>query len=132
MSRQPIYTKIPQLSTQSIVLIIRGYSMGAIRDGWMAVIDNNKTRPGNQHQDQLCIARTREGRVMLRFVKKGARHNRWDLISVTGDPMIDVELEWCELVKMIIPHKMTAAEMKFINSLEAGEIVEDEHASKAA
>lgn len=132
MSRQPIYTPLPQLSTQSIALIIRGYSMGAIRDGWLAVIDHNKTRPNDRHQDQLCIVRTREVKVMLRFVKKGARHNRWDLISVSGDPMMDVELEWCELVKMIVPHKMTGTELKFINGLEAGEIVEDEDNSKAA
>jgi hypothetical protein len=55
---------------------VRGYSMGAIRDGWWAFISRRRRKPNDDLVDELCIARTSAGRTLLRFLaeRSEARH----------------------------------------------------------
>ncbi len=40
--------------------------------------------------------------MMMRF-----RFETWDLVSITGDPLLDQKLEWAEPVIWREPHKVT-------------------------
>lgn len=106
------------LEAQSAVAYsVRGYSMGAIRDGWWAFTHGLKGKPNDDLIDELCIARTKSGRTLLRFLRKGRKPRTWDLVSVTGDPLLDQELEWAERVIWLEPHSITHTEIEQLQSL---------------
>ncbi len=106
------------LEAQSAVAYsVRGYSMGAIRDGWWAFTHGLKSKPNDDLIDELCIAYTRSGRTLLRFLRKGRKRGTWDLVSVTGDPLLDQELEWAERVVWLEPHRITHTEIDQLGSL---------------
>lgn len=112
MSRQPAFTTpAPRASSNTIGMVIRGYNMGALRDGWF-VFGERPTRPPHDGLvDELCIAKSAvDGRVYVRFLKRGRKPDRWDLLSVTGPAMLDVDLEWATLVDWIKPHALTKQE----------------------
>ena len=112
----------PQATDDMIGLAVRGYTMGGIRDGWLVFIRNNETKPHDLLQDDLCVVKTHEGRMFLRFVRKGRRPDRWDLLSVTGDPMMDVELRWCEKVQWIQPYRLSQAQIDSLGTIPDGEL----------
>lgn len=121
-----IHTKIPkpraqapQVTPDTVAMIVRGYCMGAIRDGWYVLIEDNQSPPHDGIIDQLCIVQLRDGRSMLRFVKKGRKPNRWDLVPVSGDPILDAEVDWAEVVQWIRPHKPTESELEFLATLNS-------------
>lgn len=104
-------------SQSAVAYSVRGYSMGAIRDGWWAFTHGLKGRPNDDLIDELCIARTRSGRTLLRFLRKGRMPGTWDLVSVTGDPQLDQELEWAERVVWLEPHRVTHTEIDDLQKL---------------
>ncbi|MDT6942603.1 hypothetical protein RI570_21370, partial [Brucella pseudogrignonensis] len=51
-----------------------------------------------------------DDRDLVRFVKKGRKPGRYDLLTVTGEPIIDAELKWAAEVTLIKPHVPTDKE----------------------
>ncbi len=102
----------------AVAYSVRGYSMGAIRDGWWAFIPGRRSRPNDDLINELCIAHTKDGKTLLRFLQKGRKAGTWDLISVTGDPLLDQELEWAERVIWLEPHKITHSEIGALQDME--------------
>jgi hypothetical protein len=118
-------TPAPYPTEDMAAVSVRGYLMGAIKDGWLVFFRNRKSTPSDEIIDQLCVVKTDAGRVLLRFVKKGRKPNTWDLVSVTGDPFLDMSLEWAEPVEWIRPHQITEGEKRYLSGFNsAGEIVE--------
>lgn len=103
---------------------VRGYTMGAIRDGWWAFVPGQQTKPNDDLVDELCIAHTKSGRTMLRYLRKGRAPGTWDLLSITGDPLLDQELIWAERVIWLEPHKITHSEVAECLALEAKKVAE--------
>ncbi|MBP1873572.1 hypothetical protein J2Z19_003287 [Ensifer adhaerens] len=103
---------------------VRGYTMGAIRDGWWAFVPGQHTKPNDDLVDELCIAHTKSGRTMLRYLRKGRVPGTWDLLSVTGDPLLDQELIWAERVIWLEPHKITHSEIAECLTIEAHKVAE--------
>ncbi|RVI03194.1 hypothetical protein CN205_24130 [Sinorhizobium meliloti] len=97
---------------------VRGYQMGAIRDGWWAFISTRRGKPNDDLIDELCIARTKSGRTLLRFLRKGRKQGTWDLVPVTGEPLLDQELEWAERVIWLEPHRLTHSEIDALQELD--------------
>lgn len=65
------------LEAQSAVAYsVRGYSMGAVRNGWWAFTHGLKGKPNDDLMDELGIAHTRHGRTLLRFIRKGRSRER--------------------------------------------------------
>ncbi|CDZ43209.1 Hypothetical protein NGAL_HAMBI1146_59820 [Neorhizobium galegae bv. officinalis] len=114
----------PPFSSEKVCgLVVRGYTMGAIRDGWVVVISDKFQKPAEELDDQLCVVKTMAGRILLRFVKVGRRAGRWDLLSVTGEPRLDEELAWAEPVLCIIPHTLTPTEINYLGEIPMGELL---------
>ncbi|RVJ38497.1 hypothetical protein [Sinorhizobium medicae] len=110
------------LEAQSAVAYsVRGYSMGAIRDGWWAFTNGLKGKPNDDLIDELCIARIKSARTLLRFLRKGRKPRTWDLVSVNGDPLLDQELEWAERVVWLEPHRVTHTEIDALDRLGTAE-----------
>lgn len=112
LSRPPAFTtKTPANTGNTIGMVIRGYNMGALRDGWF-VFGERPTRPPHDGLvDELCMVKSAEDeKIYVRFLKRGRKPERWDLLSVTGPAMLDVELEWATLIDWIKPHSLTKQE----------------------
>lgn len=113
-SPRRMMTPGPHVTDEMVAMSVRGYTMGAIRDGWIVFFNNHRTVPHDGHIDELCVVETDTGRVLLRFLKKGRKTGTWDLVSVTGEPMLDVDLKWAERIEWIRPHKITPEEMQLL------------------
>lgn len=125
LDRKPFMTPGPYPTEDMAAVSVRGYSMGAIKDGWMVFFRDRRSPASDEIIDRLCVVKTKAGRVLLRFVKKGRKPDTWDLVSVTGDPFLDVILEWAEPVEWIRPHQITEDELRYLSGFDsAGEIVE--------
>ncbi|MDX0849166.1 hypothetical protein GOD74_12165 [Sinorhizobium medicae] len=61
----------------AVAYSVRGYSMGAIRDGWWAFIPGRRSRPNDDLINELCIAHTKDGKTLLRFLQKGRKAGTW-------------------------------------------------------
>lgn len=109
----------PYFTEDTGAMSIRGYSMGAIRDGWLVYFENHKSRPHDGLVDELCVAKLKDGRCMTRFLKKGRKPGRWDLVAISGEPVLDAELEWAERVEWIRPHRPSDAELAFLEPLNS-------------
>lgn len=112
LSREPAFmTRMQERTPNTIGMVIRGYNMGAIKDGWF-VFGERPTRPPHDGLvDELCLVKcVGDPVVYTRFLKKGRVPGRWDLLTVTGPAMLDVELEWATLIDWIKPHSLTKQE----------------------
>lgn len=99
------------VGTKPVGRLARGYSMGAIKDGWVVIHDDLKRPMRPELLDELCVVLLTDGRCLVRFVKTAHRPGRYDLLSVTGPPILDAELVWAEPVTLIIPYKPTPEDM---------------------
>jgi len=102
-----LFVPAPSATYRTFAYAIRGYNMGAIRDGWIVYAEPPARPPHDGLVDELCLAKEIAGKVYLRFLKRGRTPGRWDLLSVTGPAMLDVELEWATLVDWIKPHTLS-------------------------
>lgn len=87
--------------------MLRGHRMGALKDGWLLVYEDERLPADEQHVDQLCIVETADHQVLVRFIKHGRRPGTWDLLTVTTDQMLDVTLKWAAKVTLIVPYEPT-------------------------
>jgi DNA-binding Xre family transcriptional regulator len=51
----------------------------------------------------LCVVQLRDGKTLLKMVRKGQLHGRFDLQSYNMETITDVELAWCAPVIFIKP-----------------------------
>lgn len=100
----------PYSTPNTVAKVVRGYSMGAICDGWLVFYEQDFAPPHEGLQDKLCVVMTSDDRDLIRFVKKGRKPGRYDLLTVTGEPILDAELKWAAEVAWIKPHVPTDEE----------------------
>jgi hypothetical protein len=51
----------------------------------------------------LCVVQMRDERTLLKMVRKGQTHGKFDLVSYNMETITDVELAWCAPVVFIKP-----------------------------
>lgn len=102
----------PFSTPNTVAKVIRGYGMGALRDGWLVFYEQEFLPPHDGLIDKLCVVLTSDDRDLTRFVKKGRKAGRYDLLSVTGEPILDAELKWAAEVTWIKPHVLTEEQIE--------------------
>lgn len=102
------------VSNQTGARMVRGHRMGLLKDGWLVFYEDNRTPPSKVSPDELCVLEAADGRIMIRVVRPGRRPGRYDLLTATGEPELDVELVWAEVVTWIKPYRPSEAEMATI------------------
>lgn len=100
--------------------VVRGYNMGAIKDGWIVFIEQTERPAHDGLIDELCVVKTTEGKLYVRFIKKGRLPDRWDLLSVTGPAVHDAELEWAAPVTWVKPHTLSKTEIQALRDAPTG------------
>lgn len=102
--KQELVVPMPSSTPNTVAKVVRGYSMGAIRDGWLVFYEQEFLPPHAGLVDKLCVVMTSDDRDLVRFIKKGRKPGRYDLLTVTGEPILDAELKWAAEVTWIKPH----------------------------
>ena len=118
-SRKPTVTvPRPENSEDLVACVVRGYNSGAIQDGWIVYFNDLKLPPTDGLVGKLVMARSADGRLMLRTMKRGRKPNTWDLFTATGPAELDVELQWAQEVVWVKPYySWTADELAKIEAL---------------
>lgn len=104
--------QFPRAADELEAYILRGHNMGLLRDGWVAFIA--KSEKGSAHDglvEELCVVRTTDDRTIIRFLKRGHRKDRWDLLTVSGPAELDVQLEWAAPVRWLRPNTISQEQM---------------------
>lgn len=96
---------LPPAGTEtSVALEVRGHSMkGLADDGALIYFETQYTKATRDMLGQFVAVQTRDGRVLIKRLLKGSGPHRYDLESIVGPTLEDVELEWVALVTAIVP-----------------------------
>lgn len=95
--------------------IVRGHNMGAVKDGWIVIHDNQERPMRPEALGELCVIALADGRCLVRTVRQGRQRDRYDLVSETGPAILDAEVVWVEPVTAIVPYKPTLEEMALLD-----------------
>lgn len=82
---------------------IRGESQYPLQDGWLIFYRRDIEGVPAEAIGKLCVVKISDGRMMLKYVRRGSKKNRWNLQSWNAEPMEDVMLEWASKVRDIRP-----------------------------
>lgn len=94
----------PHNATPTMVGVeIKGDSLGALWNGWIAFYDQRRDPPTDDMAGKLCIVGAVDGRVMIKKLLRGSRPGKWHLLSPNADPILDEEVEWAAEVVAIYP-----------------------------
>jgi transcriptional regulator with XRE-family HTH domain len=85
-------------------LEVAGHSMrGVADDGSLVYFSDQRTPPSRDMLGHPVIVETVDGRILMKRLLKGSRPGVYDLESLIGDTMADVELRWAAWIDAIIP-----------------------------
>lgn len=94
----------PDGSTPETVAVeVRGDSMGPLFDRWLVFYDDVRRPVTSDLYGRLCIVGLRDGRIMVKKLRKSRSKGLFHLISQADDPILDAEVEWAARVKMMVP-----------------------------
>lgn len=92
----------PGGTKDSVALEVRGYSMrGVADDGSIIYFDNQEAQPTADMIGYPCVVETRDGRVLIKRLLLGSRKGVYNLESINGPTMEDVELVWAAEIKHV-------------------------------
>jgi hypothetical protein len=119
MSEAPpiLYARLPDPAA-SAGYVVRGHTMGPIRDGWLVFVENKQRPPGDHLLNELCVVGTKAGDILIRYLRRGRRPGTWDLVTVSGPHMLDVPIVWAEPVTWIQPHTLSGPEIEALNQMD--------------
>jgi hypothetical protein len=108
VDQEPIlFAPAPDNNPALVARVVRGHNLGLIRDGWLVYYYDLSTLPATVDDDALYVARTVDGRNVIRRLKLGRIPGTFDLFTATGPVELDVELQWAQAIVWIKPHRLT-------------------------
>ena len=94
------YVRAPASATAETVAVeISGNSMGPEFNGWLAFYDDLRSPVTDDLIGQLCVVGLADGRVLIKELRQGRARGQFHLLSRSGEPILDVEVNWAALVK---------------------------------
>ena len=97
------YITAPRLVSKSTVALeIRGRSMGWHLDRWLVLYDDIRRPPTADLNGALCVVALRDGRVLIKTLRRSGTDRKFDLISQAADPIRGAAIRWAANVKAII------------------------------
>lgn len=118
MAKPAVTVPRPEEGEDLVACVVRGYNSGAIQDGWVVYFNDLKLPPTDGLVGKLVMARTKDGRMVLRTMKRGRKPGTWDIFTATGPAELDVELLWAQEVLWVKPYySWTADELAKIEAL---------------
>lgn len=117
-AKAPLYSALIPENDGLIGFVVRGHTLGLIKDGWKVFIDQRRRPPTDRLIDELCVVRTADGKILMRVLKKARRPGTYDLVTATGPHMLDVPLVWAEKILLIVPGELSGEEVAILNDAE--------------
>lgn len=94
----------PGGTAEASALEVRGGSMpGIAEDGALLYFEEQVTKPGKDMLNRVVIVETMDGRVLVKRLMRGSATGRFDLQSILGPTLEDVEIRWAAHITAIIP-----------------------------
>lgn len=93
---------------ETVAVEVRGNSMaGIVPNGWYIYYDDVRRPPTPDLFGEICVVALSDGRVLVKELRpaKSKKLNRFDLLSVIGDPLPDVRLLWAARVTGALPNR---------------------------
>lgn len=77
---------------------ISGRAFGTVFAGWYVFYDPTRSPPHSDVIGKLCVIGLTDGTVVVKKIDKGQIEGRYNLISMSGPPIYDAQVEWVSLV----------------------------------
>lgn len=85
----------PGFEGSCVAVKVRGDSMyPLLDDGWVLYYANEHAGVSDDAVGRLCVAKTVDGTVFVKRLRRGSRKGLWRLESLNAPPIEDVKLEW--------------------------------------
>ncbi|WP_448952167.1 hypothetical protein [Labrys neptuniae] len=93
----------PGMGETGVGTVVKGHTMGGLAHNSVAFYHDDRTPPSAELLGELVIAAAKDGRRLARFLEPGSIEGRFNLRSVTGPLIENIDLEWAERVLWIRP-----------------------------
>lgn len=90
-------------TADTVAVEIRGDSLGALLDRWLAYYDQVERPITPDLIGRLCVVGLAGGLVLVKEVRNGSKPGRFRLVSERGAPIEDAVIEWAAPVKSMMP-----------------------------
>lgn len=99
------YAPIPPGGTsRANALEVRGGSMPGVADeGSLLYFEEQVTKPSKDMLNRVVIVETMDGRVLVKRLLRGSEKGLFDLESVVGPTLEDVQIKWAAHITAIVP-----------------------------
>ena len=99
------YAPLPPGGTKrASALEVKGGSMPGIADeGSLLYFEEQVTKPTKDMINRIVIVETMDGRVLVKRLMRGSENGLFDLQSVVGPTLEDVQIRWAAHITAIIP-----------------------------
>jgi len=91
------------IASDCVAAIIRGDSMHPMKDGWLIFWAKTQDGVPEDCLGKLCAVQVKDGPMMVKEVRRGAKKGRFTLISWNAPPRDDVQIEWAARIIDIRP-----------------------------
>lgn len=99
----------PGGSAKAVGLKVVGHSMrGVADDGALIFFENQQLPPSPDLLNYVCALETSEGLVLVKRLLKGSRPGTYDLESIVGPTLADVQVKWAAEITAVIPPRQAA------------------------
>jgi len=93
----------PGARPSTVAVEIKGDSLGATFNGWLAFYDETRNPVTPDLIGQTCVVGLPDGRVLIKLLKATADPARFHLIANTEAPLLDQEVAWAARVLTMKP-----------------------------
>lgn len=93
----------PGSRPSTVAVEIKGDSLGATFNGWLAFYDETRDPVTPDLIGQTCVVGLPDGRVLIKLLKATADPARFHLIANTEAPLLDQEVAWAARVLTMRP-----------------------------
>lgn len=93
----------------TVAVEITGESQLPIGDKWLAFYSRVHEYDAADVLGKLCVVCLTDGTMLLKTVRRGPTHGRFNLLSTNAPLIEDVELEWATPVRAILPPDLVQA-----------------------
>ena len=87
----------------TVAVEIRGDSLGPFFDRWLVYYDDVRQPVKAELIGKLCVVGLADGRILIKKVVRAKSRNLYHLLSPSGEPLLDVIIEWAARVKNMVP-----------------------------
>lgn len=93
----------PGARPSTVAVEIRGESLGALFDGWLAFYDETRNPVTPDLIGELCVVGLPDGRVLIKRLKPTPDPARFHLLANTEAPLLDQQVTWAARVLTMRP-----------------------------